>query len=473
MKFKGDSGRTWSYDPKQQVGVTGGFGSVYRGTGEDGESVAVKVIKSTALGGGNLPERLQRREVEVIAKLRDASAPNLLCYLDVGQQAKNILVVMELADQSLSAYAPVAEDEATKILTEIATGLYELHQLGIIHRDLKPANVLLVGTAWKLADFGIAHDQEVGTQTYTFQGAGTLAYMAPELFTLQSATVKTDLYALGCLAFELLTGHPPFAGPGLAEYRVQHESQPPPALNLASNSLSDLVLRLLQKDPATRPQDARAVLERLEKIAAPLTEVQEKLMQLAKENATLRAHHDSSIAAERAESQRRLDLRAQALSDFETLLADGLDQIRAVVPEAELVGSNGRFVIKGPDATLALEIWSSDDLGASDQDSIIFAGEVSGTNWRIQGAERVANVVAEVSDGRVAWFVYRFMRSAIVAQYSLGPMDRQHGFDQSTFRKERIYMVGGGMHIWTKSVSELDGEVIAQLFSRAMELGLG
>lgn len=468
MKFKGESGRTWSYDLRSQLGKTGGFGSVYLGSGEDGESVAVKVIKAGKLGGGDLPERLQRREVEVIAKIRDASAPNLLRYLDVGQHGKNILVVMELADEALSGYLPVKEGQATTVLREIASGLYDLHQLGIIHRDLKPANVLLVDATWKLADFGIAHDQDVGTQTHTFQGAGTWAYMAPELFTLQSATVKTDLYALGCLAFELLTGHPPFAGQDRDDYRAQHESHPPPALNLESNSLGDLVLRLLQKDPATRPQDARAVLERLDRIAAPLTEVQQKLVQLAKENATLRAQHDSSIAVERAELQRRRDLRSQALSDFETLLADGLDEIRAVVPEAELVGGSGQFVIKGPDASLTLEIWSSEDLGASQQDPIIAGGEVTATNWRVQGGERLANIVAEVRDERIGWFILDFMRNAIVGQYSLGPHDRRHGFDQTTFRQERIYMISDGMHIWTKSVGEFDGIVIAQ----AMELGL-
>jgi eukaryotic-like serine/threonine-protein kinase len=78
--------------------------------------------------------------------------------------------------------------------------------MGIIHRGLKPANVLRYAGRWKLADFGIARDQEIGTQDPTFVGWGSFPYMAPELWELKSPTIKTDLYALGCLAYELLAG---------------------------------------------------------------------------------------------------------------------------------------------------------------------------------------------------------------------------------------------------------------------------
>lgn len=472
MKFNGESGRVWSYDPKQRLGKVGGFGSVYLGQGDDGERVAVKVIKAQTPGGGDLHERLQHREVEIISKVKDCNSSNLLCYQDVGRRGDSILVVMERAERSLSDHLPVQETEAINLLGQVASGLYDLHQLGIIHRDLKPDNVLLVGTNWKLSDFGIAHDQEVGTQTYTFQGWGTWAYMAPELFKLQSPTVKSDLYALGCLAFEIVSGNPPFIGPALEDYREQHESQAPPSLNLESHVLNDLILRLLQKDPSTRPQDARAVLERLQKIALPLTEVQQRLAQLSSENATVRAKQESVRAEERATLERRRDMRSQAMADLEILITDGLDEIRAVVHEAQVAGGGGQFVVKGPDASLTVEIWSSDDLAASEQDPIIIAGEIHATNWRLQGADRLANLVAEVRDGRIAWFIYEFMRSALVAQYSLGSHDRPHGFDQSAFRQERIYMINSGMHIWTKSVVQLDGGALAQLFVRAMELGL-
>jgi serine/threonine protein kinase len=113
----------------------------------------------------------------------------------------------------------------------------------VIHRDLKPSNVLLRQGKWKLSDFGIARDADLGTGDPTFAGFGTIPYMAPELWEGRSPTFKTDLYAVGCIAVELLTGRPPFAGP---DYRRQHLTEAPSGLNQLHNAaLRDIVLRIV------------------------------------------------------------------------------------------------------------------------------------------------------------------------------------------------------------------------------------
>jgi hypothetical protein len=471
-EFKGEWGGEWSYNPRKQVGKKGGFGAVYFGTDTDGSPVAVKIIKRDRLGGGDLPERLLRREVEIATKLRDRPFEYLVTVLDVASRGGDVLVVMELAEKSLAEFlreGSVSESDAVAILREVTSGLHELHQIGVIHRDLKPDNVLRAGDRWKLSDFGIAHDQAVGTQTYTFQGWGTWAYMAPELFEPRSPTVKSDLYALGCLAFEILSGSPPFPGPDLESYRRQHGQEAPPALLVENTSLRDMVLRLLNKNPAERHQDARAVLERLERIAAPLSHAQTELARLAAQHANERSTKAAKLAGEAAERKRREDLQAQARSDFEELINEGLEEVRRVLPEAKLTGGHGQFAISGPDALLAIQLWAS-DLRHSPQDRLVVAGEIIGSNRR-QASVLLANCVAETEEGQVVWNLYRVRMNAIFGgDYRIGPRDRSHGLGEGEFREHRQHMIGGGTHIFSTKRQRLVANTFVELFSEAMAL---
>lgn len=166
----------------------------------------MKVIPSTPPSGRELHPLLQKREAEIAEKLRGNPADHLVRILDVAKRSRNVLIVMEQADASLASRLSTLDSfaEIVAVLKDVASGLYELHQAGIIHRDLKPGNVLLADGRWKLADFGIARDESIGTADPTFVGWGTLAYMAPEIWDARSPTVKTDLYAFGCLAHERL-----------------------------------------------------------------------------------------------------------------------------------------------------------------------------------------------------------------------------------------------------------------------------
>ena len=101
------------------------------------------------------------------------------------------------------------------MLRQVSLGLKELHSVGVIHRDLSSANILRLEGRWKLSDFGISRDSDIGTRQVTFKARSDIGnpyYKAPELWEGGSPDVRSDLYALGCVAFEVLKGRPPFEG---------------------------------------------------------------------------------------------------------------------------------------------------------------------------------------------------------------------------------------------------------------------
>ena len=237
----------------------------------------------------------------------ESGSDMLLPVIDAADVDDALLLVMPRAEGGALADAslPLAEAEAVPVLVDIATGLQDLHSILILHRDLKPANVLCHSGRWKLADFGIARDQEIGTQDPTFAGGGTPYYMAPELWELKSPTVKTDLYALGCLGYELLAGVQPYTG-DLMAIRAGHLTQAPPQAPCSDAVLRNLIGRLMAKRPEDRPQDARAVLERLRRTLIARTPVQEAIARGLGAHAAEQARADAEqSAAQAAEDARR------------------------------------------------------------------------------------------------------------------------------------------------------------------------
>lgn len=264
ITFTGESGATWSYDDKTApIGDPGANGQVFYGRAQDGGPVAIKRV---SLRSGEEAERRQRgREVEIGQVLAASASQHLLQPIDTAHTDADLLIVMPLASRSLSALLRIESldpQAAIEIVKQIAQGLTELAEASVLHRDLKPANVLEVDGRWHLADFGMSRNLTESTDTYTFLGGGTVPYMAPELWSGQpSATVKADLYALGVIAYELLTGARPFNGPAREDFRHQHLQEAPPEPTGVPATVGRLVLRLLAKNPAKRPQDARAVIE--------------------------------------------------------------------------------------------------------------------------------------------------------------------------------------------------------------------
>lgn len=135
--------------------------------------MAVKVVQKVR-PSGQLDDRLLRREVGIGRRVAESGGDLLLPVLDVAETDEALVMVMARADGALADVAlPLDELAVTAVLMDIVSGLQQLHSIGIIHRDLKPANVLQHAGRWKLADFGIARDQEIGTQNPTFVGWGS------------------------------------------------------------------------------------------------------------------------------------------------------------------------------------------------------------------------------------------------------------------------------------------------------------
>jgi serine/threonine protein kinase len=241
----------WSYDENGPLGSPGGFGAVFSGTHPFLGTIAVKKLHISAAEAAH-------RELAIADELVDRTFSNVIPTYDAGQDAESgeYFIVMARGDHSLAdAISKVGkfDDGATaKILLAIASGLSEVQH--IVHRDLKPQNILLHNGAWKVADFGIARFVETATSANTLKGFLTPPYAAPEQWQLESATNATDVYSLGCIAYALLTGVPPFQQGDKAALCQMHLQMAPPALPDSVNpQLRSLVGMMLRKAQDSRP----------------------------------------------------------------------------------------------------------------------------------------------------------------------------------------------------------------------------
>lgn len=248
------------YQLQRRVG-RGGMAEVYLAYDKQlHRDIAVKIVHR-----GQTDDLARfRREAEMLAPL---THEHILPVYDFGQQGPWYYLVMPyishgtLADR-LHTSRPLAPGEAGVFLDQVASALQYAHDRGILHRDIKPSNILLREDGYAyLADFGIARllERESGlTETGSF--IGTPEYMAPELFENQ-ASQSSDLYALGIVLYEMLTGRPPFTGPHpWAIVQQQHTASPTPPSRLnpaVSPEVEQVVLRALEKEPHRRFQSAR------------------------------------------------------------------------------------------------------------------------------------------------------------------------------------------------------------------------
>ncbi|MHA4816607.1 WD40 repeat domain-containing serine/threonine protein kinase [Streptomyces aculeolatus] len=257
------------YELRELLG-RGGMGEVWLGRDSSlpRRDVAVKVLPS--LAGGRGVRRFQR-EAAVLAGLQH---PGITVVYDAGEHDGFLFIVMELLHgQDLARLLaghggalPVAR--AVDVARQTAVALEAVHGCGVVHRDLKPGNLFVQpGDRVKICDFGIARPADAST-VLTVSGAvlGTPRYMSPEQWSGTEVDTRADLYALGCVLYELLTGRPPFTGATVYALMRQHLEQPPPPLRELRpglpGDLSDLVLALLAKDPVGRP-DAQALARQL------------------------------------------------------------------------------------------------------------------------------------------------------------------------------------------------------------------
>jgi serine/threonine-protein kinase len=239
--------------------AVGGMGEVWRAHNVlADEPIAIKVLRSEFTGDA---VSLKRLRIEA----RNASLlhhPNITRVLDYREVEGTGYLVMEYVDgQSLAdvlaIHTTIAPLRLLPILIQASLGLHAAHAAGVVHRDVKPGNILLGPSDHvKLTDFGIsvAHGQLALTDAGKVMG--TAQYLAPEQALGNPATPAGDLYSLGVIAYEALVGHRPFRGSNyVAIALAQVNEQPPPLPGSVERSLSGLVMRLLEKDPAARPAD--------------------------------------------------------------------------------------------------------------------------------------------------------------------------------------------------------------------------
>jgi serine/threonine-protein kinase len=264
------------YELAEVIG-RGGMGTVYRATDLTlRRVVAIKVLPA-ALADQD-PSHVARfeREARAAAAL---SNPGVVAVYDTGVDEQVRYIVMEYVDgRSLDAilreHGRLPVEEAIRVGTGVADALSAAHAVGIVHRDIKPGNVMIATNgAVKVLDFGIAQSGDGTAITRTSTVVGTAAYMAPEQAAGHPADGRSDIYSLGCVLYATLAGRPPFTGEAVAAILHQHASvEPPPLDRNVPPWLAALVLQMLAKRPADRPQTAAEVRDRLTRGPAGVSE---------------------------------------------------------------------------------------------------------------------------------------------------------------------------------------------------------
>ncbi|GAA3444622.1 serine/threonine-protein kinase [Planomonospora venezuelensis] len=253
----------------------GGMGAVYAGHDRHlDRRVAVKFLRLLTGPDEELKRRFLR-EARILAKLEHPGAPVLY---DFGTFEQRLFQVMQFIEgvtvaDLVSEHGPLPVPWAAAIAAQACAVLSAAHTLSIYHRDLKPTNLMLCPDgSVKVLDFGLAMLREADSTQFTRIGQilGTPSYMAPEQIQRGLAGPRSDLYALGCVIHEMLTGEQLFTGP--TEYVVferQVKELPPPVPGIP-DGLNRLLAELLEKDPDRRPAGADALYERLQPFAVDL-----------------------------------------------------------------------------------------------------------------------------------------------------------------------------------------------------------
>jgi beta-lactam-binding protein with PASTA domain/tRNA A-37 threonylcarbamoyl transferase component Bud32 len=251
----------------------GGMATVFKGTDTVlGRPVAVKVLSPQYAGDANFVTRF-RREAQSAARLNH---PNLVSVYDTGTDEGIHFIVMEFVDaKTLADYLAgggrIMPERAIEIAEAVCDALSMAHAHGIIHRDIKPANIMITQKGdVKVTDFGIARViSGADTLAQTAAVLGTASYLSPEQAQSQSVDQRSDIYSLGVVLYEMVTGRPPFSGDSpvmVASKHVLEQPTPPSKLNSdVSPALEAVIMKALSKNPDNRYSDAdemRADLER-------------------------------------------------------------------------------------------------------------------------------------------------------------------------------------------------------------------
>jgi serine/threonine protein kinase len=255
-----------SVGPYRIEGVlgVGGMGRVYRATAPDGDPVALKVVKADLARDTVFRKRFDR-EARIA---QNVVHPNLVPVLDTGEEAGVPYLTQRFIEggslaQQIEQRGQLDIETTLRVCGEVSGALDALHANDLIHRDVKPANIMVdeQGVCY-ITDFGLAKDTQGSLLTRPGQAVGSLDYMAPEQIRGEEVTAATDVYALGCVVSECLSGAPPFADrQGMRVLWAHLQDQPPDPCAKRTDAPPELgpaILTALAKDPAERPPTATA-----------------------------------------------------------------------------------------------------------------------------------------------------------------------------------------------------------------------
>lgn len=226
----------------------------------DNEEVAIKVLRTNYQTDQIAVARFQR-EARAMAELNH---PNIISIRDIGEEDGQQFLVMEYVDGSdlkkyIQDHAPLSNNEVVRIMEEVLSAMTLAHQQGIVHRDLKPQNILLTkdGTV-KVTDFGIAVAFAETSLTQTNSMLGSVHYLSPEQARGSKATVQSDIYAMGIMLFEMLTGHIPYDGDSAVTIALQHFQKPLPSIIDENKNVPQALENVVIKATAKRLSDRYA-----------------------------------------------------------------------------------------------------------------------------------------------------------------------------------------------------------------------
>jgi len=258
------------YQVKKEVG-RGGMANVYQGEDSfiDNRQVAIKVLRPNFENDSIAIARFQREAFS----MAELSHPNIVSITDVGEADNQQYIVMEYVDgptlkQYIKEHAPLSNEEAINITTEILSAMQMAHGHGIIHRDLKPQNILMTtGGVAKVTDFGIAKALSDTSLTQTNTMFGSVHYLSPEQARGANATMQSDIYAIGIILYELLTGEIPFDGDSAVAIALKHFQENVPSIIAKNKNVPQALENVVIKATAKKPED------RYENVAAMMADL--------------------------------------------------------------------------------------------------------------------------------------------------------------------------------------------------------
>jgi len=271
------------YRIERRIG-TGGMADVFLARDETlGRRVAIKILAERYAEDDAFVERF-RREARAAAGL---SHPNIVSVYDRGEAGGTSYIAMEYLNgptlkDEITGRAPLPEAEVVNWATQALDALEFAHRQGVVHRDIKPHNMVLTDEGrLKVTDFGIARAADAQQMTEVGSIVGTAQYLSPEQARGLDVGPQSDLYSMGIVLYEMLTGELPFTGDSAVEIAMKQVSDPPPSIRkknrLVSEGLEQVVMRALSKDPALRHRSARQMADELRRVSrggAPSSDTQ-------------------------------------------------------------------------------------------------------------------------------------------------------------------------------------------------------